>query len=137
MTLRDSLVAVANGAGLTTVALITDMDRVLGRNVGNALEVVEAVEYLKGEGTREPRLHAVTMALAGEMIALGGLSPAPWPAGRAPRRRWPTGARRRSLPAWCRRSAGRTTSWSIVADILPVRRPSSPARPNARAMSSA
>jgi len=73
--LAKSLVAVANQAGLPTIALITDMDRVLGRNVGNALEVVETVEYLKGEGTREPRLHEVTMALAGEMIALGGLAP--------------------------------------------------------------
>ena len=73
--LAQSLVAVANQAGLPTIALITDMDRVLGRNVGNALEVVETVEYLKGEGTREPRLHEVTMALAGEMIALGGLAP--------------------------------------------------------------
>src|SRR5260370_6594110 len=73
--LANSLVAVANQAGLPTIALITDMDRVLGRNVGNALEVVETVEYLRGEGTREPRLHEVTMALAGEMIALGGLAP--------------------------------------------------------------
>jgi thymidine phosphorylase len=73
--LAESLVAVANRAGLPTVALITDMDRVLGRNVGNALEVVEAVEYLKGEGDRDPRLHEVTMSLAGEMIALGGLAP--------------------------------------------------------------
>src|SRR5215468_3649178 len=73
--LAESLVAVANQAGLPTVALITDMDCVLGRNVGNTVEVVEAVEYLKGEGTREPRLHEVTMALAGEMIALGGLAP--------------------------------------------------------------
>src|SRR5262245_21543104 len=80
--LAESLVAVANQAGLPTVALITDMDRVLGRNVGNAVEVVEAVEYLKGEGTREPRLHEVTMALVGEMIALGGLAPSPV-AGRA------------------------------------------------------
>ena len=72
--LAKSLVAVANQAGLPTVALITDMDRVLGRNVGNAVEVVEAVEYLKGEGTRDPRLHEVTMALAGEMVALGGLA---------------------------------------------------------------
>ena len=70
--LAKSLVAVANQAGLPTIALITDMDRVLGRNVGNALEVVETVEYLRGEGTREQRLHEVTMALAGEMIALGG-----------------------------------------------------------------
>jgi thymidine phosphorylase len=73
--LAESLVAVANQAGLPTVALITDMDRVLGRNVGNALEIVETVEYLKGEDTRDPRLHEVTMALAGEMVALGGLAP--------------------------------------------------------------
>ncbi len=73
--LATGLVAVANQAGLPTVALITDMDRVLGRNVGNALEVVEAVDYLKGEGTRDARLHEVTMALAGEMIALGRLAP--------------------------------------------------------------
>ena len=80
--LAQSLVAVANQAGLPTVALVTDMNSVLGRNVGNALEVVEAVEYLKGEGDREPRLHEVTMALAGEMVALGGLAPSP-AAGRA------------------------------------------------------
>ena len=80
--LAISLVSVANQAGLPTVALITNMDRVLGRNVGNALEVVEAVEYLKGEGTRDLRLHEVTMALAGEMLALGKLAPTP-AAGRA------------------------------------------------------
>ena len=71
--LARSLVDVANRAGLPTVALITDMDRVLGREVGNALEVAETVAYLAGDGTREPRLHEVTMALAGEMLALGGL----------------------------------------------------------------
>lgn len=73
--LAESLVAVANQAGLPTVALITDMDRVLGRTVGNGLEVVEAVEYLTGEGTRDARLHEVTMALAGEMLALGKVAP--------------------------------------------------------------
>ena len=72
--LAQSLVAVANRAGLPTVALITDMDRVLGRNVGNALEIAETVAYLKGEGTRDPRLHEVVMALAGEMLALGKLA---------------------------------------------------------------
>lgn len=73
--LAQSLVAVANEAGLSTTALITDMDRVLGRDVGNALEVAETVAYLKGEGTRDPRLHEVVMALAGEMLALGDLAP--------------------------------------------------------------
>ncbi|HTE82477.1 MAG TPA: thymidine phosphorylase [Reyranella sp.] len=73
--LAESLVAVANQAGLSTTALITDMDQVLGRDVGNALEVMEAVAYLTGEGTRDPRLHEVVMALAGEMLALGDLAP--------------------------------------------------------------
>jgi thymidine phosphorylase len=73
--LAQSLVAVANRAGLPTVALITDMNRVLGRDVGNALEIAETVNYLKGEGTREPRLHEVVMSLAGEMLALGKLAP--------------------------------------------------------------
>ncbi|MBX9942872.1 MAG: thymidine phosphorylase [Reyranella sp.] len=80
--LAQSLVEVANQAGLPTIALITDMDRVLGRHVGNALEVAETVAYLTGKGGREPRLHEVTMELAGEMIALGGLAPSP-AAGRA------------------------------------------------------
>jgi thymidine phosphorylase len=73
--LASSLVSVANQAGLSTTALITDMDRVLGREVGNALEVMETVAYLKGEGTRDGRLHEVVMALAGEMLALGDLAP--------------------------------------------------------------
>ena len=73
--LAQSIVAVANLAGLPTVALVTDMDRVLGRNVGNALEVAETIAYLKSEGMRDRRLHEVVMALAGEMLALGGLAP--------------------------------------------------------------
>ncbi|MCX7364327.1 MAG: thymidine phosphorylase, partial [Alphaproteobacteria bacterium] len=73
--LAQSLVAVSNEAGLSTTALITDMDRVLGRDVGNALEVAETVAYLKGDGVRDPRLHEVVMALAGEMLALGDLAP--------------------------------------------------------------
>jgi thymidine phosphorylase len=80
--LAQSLVSVANEAGLPTVALISDMDRVLGREVGNALEVGETVAYLCGEGTAESRLHDIVIALAGEMLALGGLALNP-AAGRA------------------------------------------------------
>jgi thymidine phosphorylase len=55
--LAESIVAVANGAGLKTAALITDMNQVLGRSVGNAVEVAESVAFLRGdEGAREPRL---------------------------------------------------------------------------------
>ena len=47
--LAESIVTVAGGAGLRTTALITDMDRVLGDSVGNALEVAEAAAYLTGK----------------------------------------------------------------------------------------
>jgi thymidine phosphorylase len=72
--LAESLVAVANGAGLPTVALISDMDQVLGRAAGNAVEVAEAVAYLADARTADPRLHEVTMALAAEMLVLGKLT---------------------------------------------------------------
>ncbi|HET6619246.1 MAG TPA: thymidine phosphorylase [Dongiaceae bacterium] len=75
--LARAIVTVANRASLPIVALITDMDRVLGGNVGNALEVAEAVAYLKDEQWRDPRLHEVIMALAGEMLALGDLASSP------------------------------------------------------------
>jgi thymidine phosphorylase len=72
--LAESIVAIASGAGVPTVALVTDMDAVLGATVGNALEVAEAVDYLTG-GAREERLHEVVLALAAEMLVLGKLAP--------------------------------------------------------------
>lgn len=69
--LAESIVHVANGAGVKTTALITDMNEILGRTVGNAVEIRETVDYLKGIN-QDKRLHEVVMALAGEMIAVGG-----------------------------------------------------------------
>jgi thymidine phosphorylase len=71
--LAHALVEVAGGAGLPTVALLTDMDEVLGTTAGNAVEVREAIDYLTG-AAREPRLHEVTIALAGSLIEQGGLA---------------------------------------------------------------
>ena len=71
--LAESIVAVAEGAGLPTVALITDMNQPLGRAAGNALEVAECVELLTG-GTGDARLSEVTLALAQEVLRLGGLA---------------------------------------------------------------
>ena len=71
--LAESLLAVAEGAGLRTSALLTDMSQALGRDVGNALEVREAIAVLTG-GARDDRLHAVTTALASELLVLGGLA---------------------------------------------------------------
>ena len=71
--LARSVATVASGAGTPTSALITDMNQVLGRTVGNALEVAEAADYLTG-ADRDPRLHTVTAALAAEMLVIGGLA---------------------------------------------------------------
>ena len=70
--LAQSLVEVGRGAGLRVTALLTDMNEVLGDSAGNALEVLEAVEYLTGM-RREARLEGVTRALAVEMLMLAGL----------------------------------------------------------------
>jgi thymidine phosphorylase len=64
---------VAEGAGLRTAALLTDMGQVLGHDVGNALEVREAIGVLAGH-RRDDRLHTVTAALAGELLVRGGLA---------------------------------------------------------------
>lgn len=71
--LAQTLVDVANGAGLPCVALMTDMNEILGRTAGNAIEVREAIEFLRGENI-DPRLYDVTMGLCGELLVLGGLA---------------------------------------------------------------
>jgi thymidine phosphorylase len=79
--LARTLATVAVGAGLPTVSLITDMNEPLASAAGNAVEVANAIAYLTGE-QRDARLHAVTLALGGEALALGGLAASP-EAGRA------------------------------------------------------
>jgi len=71
--LARSLVDVAVGAGLPTIALITDMNEPLASDAGNAVEVLNAVDYLTG-ARRDARLHEVTLALGGELLALCGLA---------------------------------------------------------------
>jgi thymidine phosphorylase len=71
--LTESLVAVANGAGLKTSALITDMNEPLASAAGNAVEVANALDYLTGE-RRDMRLHQVTLALGAELLMLAGLA---------------------------------------------------------------
>ena len=69
--LAESLVAVANGAGTKTAALITDMNEPLATAAGNALEVRNAVEFLTGKH-RDPRLLEVTLALSAAALELTG-----------------------------------------------------------------
>ena len=71
--LAESLVAVAAGAGLPTIALLTDMDTPLGTCAGNALETRLAIDVLAGRAAA-PRLLDAVAALGGEMLVLGGLA---------------------------------------------------------------
>jgi thymidine phosphorylase len=107
--LAQSIVAVGEGAGMKTRALVTDMNQVLGRTVGNALEVRESIDYLCGRGPREPRQHELTLRLASQMLLLGGLAAdeaarASAAAGAGQRRRG-----REVCAAWWRRWAARPT----------------------------
>lgn len=71
LALARSIVGTAGLAGLTTRAVLTDMNEVLGDNAGNALEIAEAMAYLRCE-RREPRLDAVVLALCAEMLLASG-----------------------------------------------------------------
>ncbi|WP_286268996.1 thymidine phosphorylase [Thalassotalea hakodatensis] len=71
--LAKSIVSVANGAGVRTQAIITDMNQVLGFSAGNALEMIETVDYLTGK-SRCPRLHGVTVELACSMLISAGVT---------------------------------------------------------------
>ncbi len=68
--LARALAGIGRGVGKRVVALLTAMDQPLGRAVGNALEVKEALEVLHGGGPSD--LREVTFALASEMLVLGG-----------------------------------------------------------------
>jgi thymidine phosphorylase len=73
--LARAIVAVARGNGLACEALLTDMDQVLGRTAGNAVEVREALGVLTHPRAAEPRLLEVTIALCATLLRLGGLQP--------------------------------------------------------------
>ena len=70
--LAESIVANGTANGVRTEALITAMDAPLGRSVGNALEVIECLETLKGRGPAD--LEALSVTLAARMLRLGGVA---------------------------------------------------------------
>ena len=72
--LAHSIVDVANAAGCKTRAVLTDMNQVLGHSAGNAVEVQEAVDFLKGENV-DSRLHRITLELCAELLVLSKLAP--------------------------------------------------------------
>jgi thymidine phosphorylase len=68
--LAETMIALGTDRGCPTVALLTAMDRPLGRACGNALEVEECINALKGQGPED--LMAVTLAEGVEMLMLAG-----------------------------------------------------------------
>lgn len=70
--LAQSIIATAAMAGVKTHVLVTDMNEVLGRTAGNALEIEETLRYLRNE-QRESRLDAVVLGLCAEMLVASGM----------------------------------------------------------------
>ncbi len=68
--LAEKMVEIGRGAGKKIAALITDMDVPLGRNIGNSLEIVEAVETLKGNGPED--LTEISVLLSAKILELAG-----------------------------------------------------------------
>lgn len=68
--LGQTMCEIGNAAGKQTVAVITDMNQPLGCAVGNSLEVIEAIEVLKGKGPAD--ITELSLKLAGIMVYLGG-----------------------------------------------------------------
>jgi pyrimidine-nucleoside phosphorylase len=88
--LARSLVDTGNLSGVKTEAFITAMDAPLGRAVGNALEVVECVDTLKGRGPKD--LEDLSVLLAARMVLAAGLAATPAEADAAVRRALASGA---------------------------------------------
>jgi pyrimidine-nucleoside phosphorylase/thymidine phosphorylase len=71
--LATTMIDIGRGMGKKVAALLTDMDQPLGRTAGNALEVVECIETLKGRGPRD--LESLSVELAAWMVHLAGRAP--------------------------------------------------------------
>lgn len=70
--LAETMVRIGQETGRETVAMISDMNQPLGQAVGNALEVVEAIDTLRGGGPQDFRLHCVQVA--SQMLVLGNIA---------------------------------------------------------------
>ena len=73
--LAQMMIRIGQNVGLDVTALLSDMSQPLGRAVGNALEVIEAIETLQGEGPADFAEHCIL--IGAEMLILGGLAHSP------------------------------------------------------------
>ena len=73
--LARALVDIAHGSGMEAVAVISDMNQPLGRKIGNALEIEESVELLRGEGPAD--LLELVLAIGSQMVVMAGMAGTP------------------------------------------------------------
>jgi pyrimidine-nucleoside phosphorylase len=106
--LASEMVQLGEGAGRRTVALVTAMDNPLGRSVGNALEVQEALDALAGKGDEE--LLEVSLRVATEMCRLAGIPADPYDA-------LQSGAGREKFEAMLAAQGGRLSEGLAVAAV--------------------
>lgn len=71
-TLAQNIVRVAKAANTPTTALLTDMNQVLGTTAGNAVEILETVQFLIDPANADKRLMDITLDLAAHMLTLSG-----------------------------------------------------------------
>jgi pyrimidine-nucleoside phosphorylase len=70
--LASAMLTIGKGLGKKVVALVTDMEQPLGRSVGNALEIAECIETLKGRGPKD--LESLSVELAARMVWVAGIT---------------------------------------------------------------
>ena len=117
--LARSIVDTAAVAGLPVKAVITDMDQVLGRTAGHAVEVRESIDYLTGAG-RDSRLHEVVFTLATAMLALAGIEQDPAQARRRLQAALDSGQAAQAFSAMVRALGGPADLLERVDHYLPL-----------------
>ena len=110
----------ADGRRPADAALITDMNQPLASAAGNALEVPYAIDYLDGQRTASRGCTRSPWRSAAEMLLLGGLRDCRSPTAGDDDAATSRAARPNTSRAWSRRSAARTTSWSVPDTHLPA-----------------
>jgi thymidine phosphorylase len=119
--LARAIVDVARGNGLPTAALLTDINQVLGRTAGNAVEVRESIDHLTGAVSDE-RLREVTLALSAERWCWVGFLTMCRARALSPSGLLTTARRRSGSPVWWPSWAARRTCWRARTCICGRRR---------------